>query len=59
MNCMKCKHYVNTWKPSQPRACRFFGFKSKQLPSDVVYETTGERCTLFEPRPTKKQAAKK
>ena len=48
INCFECVHYENTWEPMRPRKCRFFGFKSAALPSEVVYESAGEQCSVFE-----------
>jgi len=47
INCFQCIYYANTWEPNSPRACKFFGFKSAQVPSEVVYRNTGERCISF------------
>jgi len=47
IDCFKCVHYFNTWQPGAPRACRLFGFKSRQLPSEVVFESSGIRCAEF------------
>jgi len=47
VNCFKCEYYANTWNPQFPRACKFFGFKSASVPSDVVYKSTGEYCNSF------------
>jgi hypothetical protein len=47
INCFNCEHYANTWNPKFPRACKFFGFKSAQMPSDSVYASTGEHCNSF------------
>ncbi|MCL2225782.1 MAG: uracil-DNA glycosylase [Defluviitaleaceae bacterium] len=47
INCMHCIHYANTWNVKFPRSCRYFGFKCAQMPSAVVYESSGERCGYF------------
>jgi hypothetical protein len=47
INCFKCEYYANTWNPQLPRACKFFGFKSAQMPSDAVYKSSGEHCKSF------------
>lgn len=54
INCLKCKHYHNTWDPQVPRGCKIFNFKSKQFPSDLVRKETGEECHYYETRDTKK-----
>ncbi len=50
VNCMRCKHYFITWDPKQPRGCRYFGFKSKRLPSIIVKQSSGEDCKVFRPK---------
>jgi hypothetical protein len=47
INCFRCVYYANTWNPKFPRACKFFGFKSASVPSDVVFRSSGERCESF------------
>ena len=47
VNCFQCVYYVNTWNPRFPRYCKFFGFKSTEIPSEVVYRNTGEQCISF------------
>ena len=47
VNCFKCVHFVITWNNKFPRACRLFGFKSKDMPSVMVLNTTGSRCNAF------------
>lgn len=53
-DCYNCKYYAVTWDPKQPKACKFFGFKSVQPPSVVVYSSTGETCKGFEQKEIKK-----
>ncbi|MCL1821050.1 MAG: uracil-DNA glycosylase [Oscillospiraceae bacterium] len=48
VDCLKCKYYAVTWEPKQPKACKLFGFKSAQMPSTVVYSSTGSACMGFE-----------
>ncbi len=50
INCRQCKHFYVTWDPKNPMGCRMFGFKSKQLPSIIVYRSSGARCDGFEPK---------
>ncbi len=50
INCHKCKHYFITWEPNHPYGCKFFNFKSKHLPSLVVFQSSGESCLKFEKR---------
>ena len=47
VNCRKCKFYYITWDPKKPMGCRAYGFKSKQQPSIVVYNNSGEECNAF------------
>ena len=47
INCVKCKYYFVTWNKTFPNGCKFFGFKSRLQPSDVVYESTGNSCEHF------------
>ncbi|HCY88098.1 MAG TPA: uracil-DNA glycosylase [Desulfobacteraceae bacterium] len=48
INCYKCKFFYVTWEPQHPNGCRAMGFKSKLLPSVVVYRSSGSPCQLFE-----------
>lgn len=47
INCIKCKHYYITWDVNHPKGCHFFGFKSKKLPSVVVFESSGKECQAY------------
>jgi hypothetical protein len=47
-----------TWDPQQPRGCRAYGFKSNDLPSDVVFASSGAACQLFERKPDRKPPGK-
>jgi hypothetical protein len=46
-NCRKCEYFKISWDPKMPYACTTFKMKSKQLPSLVVYESSGEFCKGF------------
>ncbi|WLR52800.1 uracil-DNA glycosylase [Bacillus tianshenii] len=48
INCFKCKYFQTTWNPQFPRACKAYGFKTKQMPSDYVFHASGKQCQLFE-----------
>lgn len=48
--CRNCKNYFITYDPVKPHGCRAMGFKSKRLPSQVVYESSGIVCQLFDPK---------
>ncbi len=49
-NCFKCVHHFITYTKNRPYGCRAMRFKSKVMPSRVVYESSGMRCQLFEPK---------
>ncbi|CAM4403751.1 hypothetical protein FHS16_001813 [Paenibacillus endophyticus] len=48
IDCMKCKYYFITWEPGASKGCKAFGFKTNQLPSMVVYRSSGKPCLEFE-----------
>jgi hypothetical protein len=54
INCRRCVHYFVTWEPKKPHGCKAYGFKSPQIPSMVVYKSSGMECGLF----SQKQPAK-
>lgn len=58
VDCFKCKYFYVTWDQHNPRGCKAFGFKTHQLPSVVVLETSGEKCLKFvakhQPKPKSK-----
>ncbi|MEH6943006.1 uracil-DNA glycosylase [Bacillus sp. JJ722] len=45
---MKCKHYFVTWDQHAPKGCKAFGFKSIQLPSMIVLQSSGQNCMKFD-----------
>ena len=47
-DCLHCTHYFVTWEADKPRGCRAYEFKSLELPSQVVLESSGEICQFFE-----------
>lgn len=47
INCHQCKHYFVTWEPGRPHGCRAYGFKSQQMPSMLVKQSSGQDCALF------------
>ena len=47
IDCFHCVHFSVTWEPKHPRACKFFGFKSAQLPSVAVEKSSGAPCEGF------------
>ena len=48
INCRRCQHYFVTWEPTKPHGCRAYGFKSPQIPSLVVFQSSGSDCAMFE-----------
>ena len=59
INCFRCVYYANTWNTKFPRACKFFGFKSAKMPSEAVYESSGEQCNSFVEKKRYAKSAKK
>ncbi len=55
--CRSCKHYRVSWDPAMPHLCVAMDFKSKRLPSLVVYETSGIECQMYEPKPARRAQA--
>jgi len=47
IDCFKCVYFSITWEPKTPRACKLFGFKSAQMPSEVVSRSSGSPCEGF------------
>lgn len=47
VDCFKCIHFYVTWDRKFPRGCKAMGFKSKDIPSMVVYQSSGIRCMKF------------
>ena len=42
-----------TWEKKKPHGCRAYGFKSEQVPSVVVKQSSGSDCNFYEvKRPT-------
>jgi len=48
VDCFQCVHFTITWEPKHPRSCRLFGFKTAQMPSAAVLESSGEPCAGFQ-----------
>nr|WP_277586893.1 uracil-DNA glycosylase [Psychrobacillus antarcticus] len=49
-NCFKCQHFFTTWDARNPRGCKAYEFKTKELPSVVVHRSSGMECLKFEPK---------
>ncbi|MEO4054007.1 uracil-DNA glycosylase [Solibacillus sp. CAU 1738] len=47
VNCFQCQYFRVTWEPANPRACSAYGFKTKQIPSAVVRQSSGMECLKF------------
>ncbi|MCR8854573.1 uracil-DNA glycosylase [Lysinibacillus fusiformis] len=45
--CFQCQFFKVTWDPQNPRACVAYGFKTKQIPSVVVKQSSGTECLKF------------
>ena len=45
--CQKCIHYYVTWEANRPHGCKAYGFKSKQIPSTIVLNSSGEKCQQY------------
>ncbi|MGP4076438.1 uracil-DNA glycosylase [Halobacillus sp. K22] len=55
VNCFQCKHFYTTWNPTFPRACAAYGFKAKEMPSQLVFHATGIECMAFESKHSEKR----
>ncbi len=58
-NCLKCEFFAVSWDPDFPRSCKVFAIKSREMPSAVVYESTGHHCPAFRESPRLKKSQKK
>jgi len=45
--CQKCKYYFVTWEKNKPHGCKAYNFKSMQLPSIVVKQSSGSACKFY------------
>ncbi|WP_107838266.1 uracil-DNA glycosylase [Metasolibacillus meyeri] len=50
VNCFKCRYFRVTWELANPRACTAYGFKTKQIPSTVVRQSSGMECLKYAPK---------
>jgi len=48
VDCFKCRHFFVTWDKNFPRGCQALGFKSKEMPSQMVFLASGMQCLKFE-----------
>jgi hypothetical protein len=54
INCRRCKYFFVTWQQDKPYGCKAYGFKSKLIPSMVVFQSSGMQCSTFEQKPMAK-----
>jgi hypothetical protein len=47
INCFHCVHFAITWDTKFPKACKAFGFKTANMPSVAVFQSTGIDCIAF------------
>lgn len=47
INCYNCAYFFVTWDEKFPKGCRIMGFKSREMPSYLVYKASGSRCLKF------------
>lgn len=52
INCLACRHFYITYEPNHPYGCRVLAFKAKEMPSRVVYVSSGMECQSFTPKGT-------
>jgi hypothetical protein len=50
INCFTCKHFYLTWDKKYSRGCKAMGFKSREIPSQAVFNASGFDCTRYEKR---------
>ncbi|MBI5408646.1 MAG: uracil-DNA glycosylase [Nitrospirae bacterium] len=53
INCFNCVYFYVTWDEKRPRGCKAMGFKSRQMPSTVVYSSSGTQCLTFKKKRNK------
>ena len=58
VNCRQCKHYYVTWDRKFPHGCRPMRIKSGQLPSNVVYQSSGKECLAFQAKGIHKEGSR-
>jgi len=52
INCFECRHFFITHEPAHPYGCQAMGFKSREMPSSVVFQGSGDECLLVCPKET-------
>lgn len=48
IDCFKCRHFYITWEKNFPYGCKAMKFKTKNMPSKVVHQSSGMECLKFE-----------
>lgn len=48
--CRKCRFYYVTWDTRKPHGCKAMNFKSRQPPSLVVRQSSGQECLRYTPK---------
>ncbi|MHB8061991.1 MAG: uracil-DNA glycosylase [Ruminiclostridium sp.] len=59
VNCHRCKYYYITWDARMPYGCKAFGIKTRQIPSVVVYQTSGKSCQGYEEKEQRTKPSKR
>ena len=44
VKCHGCEYFFITYRPNRPYGCKAYGFISKNIPSMVVFQTSGIKC---------------
>ncbi|NQD64741.1 uracil-DNA glycosylase [Bacillus haikouensis] len=50
INCFECRYFYTTWEPAHPRGCKGYSFKTKSMPSMIVFQSSGSPCLKFAPK---------
>jgi hypothetical protein len=50
IDCFTCRHFYVTWDKKHPKGCRAMGFKSREMPSIAVFESSGMKCLRYKPK---------
>jgi hypothetical protein len=58
VDCFKCRNFYVTWDPNFPRGCSVLGFKGREIPSRVVFNSSGVPCQYFEGKHQSKERVK-
>ncbi len=46
--CIACRFFYITYETTLPYGCRAMNFKSRQMPSRVVFANSGLKCQAFQ-----------